>query len=621
MRLTAKATLFSTLLIFILISALLVVSLYSFRAFSIAAAKDHARTAAEIIRVGLTEEMINGVIDKRANLLQRITDVQGLDNARVVRGQHVIDQFGPGNDSEAMVDEIDRRVLASGEPFFQVIDTGMDPQFRATIPYIATSLGNPDCMQCHQVKEGTVLGAVNLTMSLGHMKKDALLTVGAMTAALAIFAVLILLLLRRITRPLVATAEDVQGVVSSALEGEFSRRIPVRSKDEIGQIAADMNQLTAFLERGLRSIRDNVAQLIKCKPSQDTNLLTNTLEMVDGLVDAAHFKQAIEEDESKQEVYRRLGRVLEEEFQIPHYTLYEVSNSKNRMLPVVMDGQSDPGCCHWCDANIMVRSETCRARRTGHLIDGLETPGLCTAFTPGDEENDYRHICIPIIQSGTVGSVVQLIAPPEQEEKLHDALTLINVYLREAAPVIEAKRLMDTLRESTLRDPMTGLHNRRFLEEYSDTIVAGTSRRKSHIAILMLDLDYFKQVNDSHGHDAGDKVIKTMAKILRNAVRSSDLVIRYGGEEFMIILQDSGADHAVAVGEKIRSTVEETRMQVGTTTLHKTISIGVAEFPGDSDTLWQVIKFADVALYQAKERGRNRVVRFLPEMWQDKEEY
>ena len=180
---------------------------------------------------------------------------------------------------------------------------------------------------------------------------------------------------------------------------------------------------------------------------------------------------------------------------------------------------------------------------------------------------------------------------------------------------------MENLRDATLRDPMTGLNNRRFLEEYVETLVASVQRKRTQAAILMLDLDYFKMVNDTYGHDAGDAVLKALSSLLTQSVRASDLVIRYGGEEFLIILIDSEGVAADNVAEKIRLAVENLQVQVAGITLQKTISIGIADFPTDSETFWQAVKFADVALYQAKERGRNRVIRFSPEMWSDTKEY
>ena len=621
MRLGSKITLLTSIPGLISIVVLVLISLYSFRIFSINTARQHAETAAEIILVSLTESMVNGVISKRENLLERLSHIEGLLSVRIIRGENVAKQFGPGMASEASTDEIDELVLRSGEAYFDVLEEGMTPVFRSTIPFTANSRGKPNCLECHQVTDGTVLGAVSLTLTIPDLKRDALSTVGIMIFSLSILALLGVGILRRLMRPLEITAKEVQWAVGRSLEGDFSNRVNCEDKDEIGQIARDLNGLFRFLETGLGQIRNDVAELIQCKPAGKSNLLHNTVNMVEGLINAAQFKQAIEEDESKLEVYNRISWILTHEFRIDRFSIYEVNASKNRMLPMIVNGEETDEC-HWCDANILVRSETCRARRTGHVIDGIEHPYICTAFHPGRDESNTNHICIPIMQSGTVGGVVQLIARPgEESERYQEQLPFISVYLREAAPVLEAKRLMDTLRESTLRDPMTGLHNRRFLEEYVDTLIAGNNRRKAQLTILMLDLDFFKQVNDQYGHDVGDMVIKALAKCLRNNVRNSDLVIRYGGEEFMIILQDTNSETGVEVAEKIRLAVEALKVEAHSMVLQKTISIGVARFPDDSPTIWQAIKYADVALYKAKERGRNRVVKFDATMWSESEQY
>jgi diguanylate cyclase (GGDEF)-like protein len=146
-------------------------------------------------------------------------------------------------------------------------------------------------------------------------------------------------------------------------------------------------------------------------------------------------------------------------------------------------------------------------------------------------------------------------------------------------------------------------------------LISQAQRHKQSMAFMMLDLDYFKMVNDTYGHDAGDAVLKALSKVLTDSVRASDYVIRYGGEEFLILLQESDALQALDVAEKIRSSVEGLRIQVSGAVLQKTISIGIADYPNDSDTFWQAVKFADVALYHAKDSGRNRVVRFTRELW------
>jgi diguanylate cyclase (GGDEF)-like protein len=618
--LNAKVTLFFVSIAVSLLAVLVAISLYAFRSFSIASATEHIRTAGEIVRVHLTESMINGVIDKREGFLQRLVEVQGLKSARVIRAPEVERQFGAGLRVESAADDLERQVLNEGKPRFELVTTNDETLFRGIIPYVATASGSPNCLQCHQVAEGTVLGAVSMSMSIDDLKEKALLTVAGIGGAVTFFALLLILLLRRLLRPISETANAVEAAVQRALRGDFKAQVKQQTNDEIGQIASDMNRLLSFLDEGLNRIGMNVARLTERTPAPGENLLTATIDMVESLTRAAHFKQAIEEDESQAEIYQRLARTLDGEFNRREFTLYEVSSNKKQMKAILVDGEIADNC-RWCDPQILIRPEACRVHRTGHLVDGIGDPEICYSFRPPPDAGTRRHVCFPVMQSGSVGSVVQILATPEEQEGLRAAIPFVNVYLRETAPVLETKRLMESLRDSTLRDPMTGLNNRRFLEEYVETLVASVQRKRCHAAILMLDLDYFKMVNDTYGHDAGDAVLKALSTVLKQSVRAADLVIRYGGEEFLIILLDTSGDAALGVAENIRGAVEELKVTIAGVVLQKTISIGVSDFPTDSDTFWQTVKFADVALYQAKEQGRNRVVRFDHSMWTDNKTY
>lgn len=620
MTLNAKVTLFFVSIAATLLAVLVAISLYAFRSFSIASATEHIRTAGEIVRVHLTESMINGVIDRREGFLQRLVEVQGLKSARVIRSAEVERQFGKGLRVEAAADDLERTVLREGRPRFELVTANDQTLFRGVIPYVATANGSPNCLQCHQVEEGTVLGAVSMSMSIESLKQKALVTVAGIGGTVTVFALLLILLLRRLLRPISDTANAVEAAVQRALRGDFKAHVEQHTTDEIGQIAADTNRLLTFLDDGLNRIGANVARLTERTPAPGENLLTATIDMVESLTRAAHFKQAIEEDESQAEIYQRLARTLNGEFQRREFTLYEVSANKKQMKTIMIDGEV-ADTCRWCDPQITVRPEACRVHRTGHLVDGISDPEICYSFRPPADAGPRRHVCFPVMQSGSVGSVVQVLAAPEEQESLLAAIPFINVYLRETAPVLETKRLMESLRDSTLRDPMTGLNNRRFLEEYVETLVASVQRKRAHAAILMLDLDYFKMVNDTYGHDAGDAVLKALSTVLKQSVRAADLVIRYGGEEFLIILLDTSGEAAERVAENIRNTVENLKVPVSGVVLQKTISIGIADFPDDSETFWQAVKFADVALYQAKEQGRNRVIRFNPAMWSDNKEY
>ena len=201
-------------------------------------------------------------------------------------------------------------------------------------------------------------------------------------------------------------------------------------------------------------------------------------------------------------------------------------------------------------------------------------------------------------------------------------ISSIKHYLEAAKPVIESQILMEKLKDTSLRDGMTGLYNRRFLDEFIDKILSQASRSHDTYAVLMLDVDFFKMVNDTYGHDVGDKVIVALSKILKNSIRESDLAIRYGGEEFLIMLHNANDEGMRSVADKIHSEFAKLSFDVGTgEPLKKTISIGIAKFPMDGDTIWKCIKYADTALYEAKNTGRNKIVEFKAAMFKSGEEF
>ena len=612
MKLLDKILLVSAVILAALVTVLTVFSALALRQFSLYTAERHARSVAETVKVGLTESMINGTIKKRQQFLVRMSGIPGVNEVRVARGPAVVSQFGPGLASEDAVHHDVKEVLATGHEVFEVVEINGELIFHAVIPYIASDQGVPNCLQCHLVKAGTVLGTVTVDIPFTEVRHQGMVAVALVSLAVLVAALVALALLRRMLRPLSETAQAVQEVTSQAVEGNFAGRVVRRSSDEVGDIAVNINHLMEFLQREVSTIRNRVGELMGFQIKESGNQLVNTTELVESLVEASQFKQAIEEDQTKAEIYQRLADMLQKKYSVERFSIYEVASSKNRMTAMSIDGDAN-ATCRYCDPQVMVDANFCRARRTGHEVNAFTFPGLCTMFRPGAEGD--THVCLPINQSGTAGAVVQILAARKDGDLASLLVPFVNVYLREAGPVLEAKRLMEHLRENSLRDPMTGLYNRRFLEDYVGALVSSCQRRKAVFSVLMLDLDFFKQVNDTHGHEAGDKVIKTLADILVRSVRGSDFAVRYGGEEFLLVLTDTGIEPALKVAEKIRAEVEATKVPLPSGILQKTISIGVSEFPTDADTFWQVVKYADVALYKAKAGGRNRVVRFLPEMW------
>ena len=130
----------------------------------------------------------------------------------------------------------------------------------------------------------------------------------------------------------------------------------------------------------------------------------------------------------------------------------------------------------------------------------------------------------------------------------------------------------------------------------------------------MIDIDYFKMVNDTYGHDVGDEAIKVIAQTLRENIRSSDIAVRYGGEEFMILLYNCEEEYVYQIAEKLRISFSQKQISKNNITFTKTVSIGASIFPVHTENFWECVKYADISLYEAKHTGRNKVILFDTEL-------
>ena len=171
-------------------------------------------------------------------------------------------------------------------------------------------------------------------------------------------------------------------------------------------------------------------------------------------------------------------------------------------------------------------------------------------------------------------------------------------------------KLYKDIETLAITDGLTGVYTRRYFVERVDEEIKRTSLRKSSLSFLMIDADHFKMVNDQHGHLAGDQVLKEIANIIQENVREIDIVGRFGGEEFCVVLPDTDLEGSRVVAERIRKSVEKKLIKAYDSTLRVTLSIGLAMFPSDSKLLEELMDKADWALYRAKSQGRNCVVAF-----------
>lgn len=220
-----------------------------------------------------------------------------------------------------------------------------------------------------------------------------------------------------------------------------------------------------------------------------------------------------------------------------------------------------------------------------------------------DSKSDIRSLaCVPLVSQGKAVGV--LTTTSSQSGAFTPADVDLLIFIAKTIVLdLENKRL----RRLSVTDQLTGAFNREFLQQNLAREIESAEARGVPLAVAMLDVDHFKQVNDRFGHDVGDKVLAEVAVRLRGAIRDDDLLIRYGGEEFLVLLPKTDAEKACEVGERMRRRLEDEAIPVGDEEMPIRISVGVAEHRrGDEDGA-ELVRRADEALYEAKRRGRNRV--------------
>ena len=426
----------------------------------------------------------------------------------------------------------------------------------------------------HMIPQDRVMQEITKNTETANLALYAL--AGVLLAATSLLAVFTILISKAIIKPIKSITRQIR----SLWEGEvdFTQRIDISSKDETGKLSEDFNIL------------------------------------MEGIHDLSTFKKIIEDDNNLEDVYFRLGKSFNEKIGLDAFVIYDVSSSLKKMKPVypIIFNEKDLSCSE----EILHNCDLCKVKKTGRIISSIEYPDICNQFKQGFEK---VHVCIPMIIGGQAEGVVQFLFDRKNSNSSKDKrMFKAEQYIKEALSVIEAKKLMNTLQESALKDSLTGLYNRRFLQEYTETLIAGVLRREKSVGLMMCDLDFFKQVNDLYGHNVGDNVLKETCEIIKKCIRSSDLVIRFGGEEFLVLMLDINGGETSQIADKIRETIEKTKIKVSDGVIKKTISIGISEFPTDAESFWQAIQFADAALYRAKDSGRNKVVRFTPDMSAEK---
>lgn len=578
----------------------------NFRDFSIKSSVEKAEMTASMVKDGLTAHMVNGIMDKRNYFLNKISANNNIKSLWLVRSEKVIKQYGPAQSNETIRDSVDADVLKYGKTIQNITEKMGSIELRITIPYKAVSTGTPDCLSCHTVNRGDTLGAISMEFDITSLRNSGILTIMKILGINLIFIVVILFFLNHYVSPYMKLFSNLQIGIKKAYRGDFTHEFETTVVGDGKELVEQINPLFRKIQSTFGDIKYNLSTFIPNNCVSSADPLYEAKVIIQELSDIYKFKKTIELDESKEIVYSRLVDVLKTKFEIENFSFYEVER-KSGKRELIYSTQTSI-----CDSSVDTDASQCRAFRTNNDVFSTDFINLCQHCTP----NNNEYICIPFAINNDCSLVISITSSNlENINALNSHISSIENYLEAAKPVIESQILMDKLLDTSLRDAMTGLYNRRFLEEFIDKVMSQALREKETYSILMLDVDFFKMVNDTYGHDIGDKVIVEIGKLVRSSIRESDLGIRYGGEEFVIMLHNADEAGTLKVAQAIHDNFGELVFDVGNgETLQKTMSIGVSKFPTDGDTIWKAIKYADTALYVAKTTGRNKIVEYKREM-------
>ena len=319
-----------------------------------------------------------------------------------------------------------------------------------------------------------------------------------------------------------------------------------------------------------------------------------------------HMSDLLQTCDVEEKTYGIVKSICAQLFASDAGALYVLNNDRTRFELMTSWGNL-PGVVRSLNAgncSVMTRDKN-------YCIAGSTSDPVCPHVRSSSQENGY--ICAPISAPEEIMGLLYIRlghydSSEEQQETIEAKRLVATRIVRHYALFLSNLRLRETLRMEAIRDPLTQLYNRRYMEEFLDREIRHAKRQKSSIGIILFDIDHFKGVNDNYGHEAGDVILRKISSFIRSHIRAEDMPCRYGGEEFLLIFPDMSIAFLQERAEELRAGIAALETIYQELTLTVTISLGIATIPNHGKEISEVIHAADTALYQAKNGGRNQVV-------------
>ena len=396
-----------------------------------------------------------------------------------------------------------------------------------------------------------------------------------------LFAALLVLVAHWVSRRIAGPVHQLIRAADRLGQGDFDPVLPPETQNEFGVLSRSF----LHMAQALRQDREALGAIKR-------------------------FSEAVTECTSENEVYDHILHALRDRFHPHQVIIFKLRPEEDFLEAVASLNPLPEAVQEW---PVMEGKHSCKAVRMGRSfrVNDVQTEPLCPGKFVLPEEGSYY--CGPLIAGGIIIGAVRLVGEaqfwtPERE-------SLLESYLSTTASVLSNLQLLQTMREQANIDPLTGLYNRRFCKDYARKLMAMARRKNTPLGFIMLDLDHFKKINDVYGHEVGDRILKQFAKTVTQSMRETNLTARLGGEEFVVLLPDTGAQACQVVAERIRMAVSKMSMpQVNEKPLPQiTVSLGIAVYPEHGGSLEEMFQASDRALYESKRAGRNRTTLYVEE--------
>ncbi len=393
------------------------------------------------------------------------------------------------------------------------------------------------------------------------------------------------------------TSLSVNGITQAAkrmAEGDWRTRAPELGQDELSAMARAFNQMAERLERMVgeeQKARQSLAKRV------DDMVSSRTKEMLA----MNHLVEMLQSCHRRDEALMVLESILPSLFTTTSGTLLLNDEERAQYALVVAWGDNQG------TEKLGIAEADCWALRRGkpYEVNGNQTHEMVCAHINSQEG---RHYCMPLSAHGSMLGVLHIALTGDRPKEWENRKQLAQAVAEQISLSLANIQLRERLQQQSVRDPLTGLYNRRYLEESIQRELGRAKREQTPLSIIMLDLDHFKRINDEHGHSTGDKVLVAVSEMLKGALRGEDLICRFGGEEFTLILPGAAFEVAMQRAEQVRQAIEELHIEVSqASVLQVTSSLGIATFPTHGDDAQVLLNLADDALYGAKNAGRNQV--------------